>query len=123
MNPVLIKNNTAETAVEPHRIVKFGSDDGLVVQAAAASDLSVGVSDGLGAEANGRVDVVRVGIADVEYGGAVTRGARLTRDADGKAIKASPAAGGNAQIIGTAEISGVSGDIGKVLINPSVMQG
>ena len=87
MNPVLIKNNTAETAVEPHRIVKFGSDDGLVVQAAAASDLSVGVSDGLGAEANGRVDVVRVGIADVEYGGAVTRGARLTRDADGKAIQ------------------------------------
>lgn len=123
MNPILIKNYTASAAVEPHRIVKFGSVDGEVLHAAASSDLSVGVSDSLGAAIGDRVDVVRVGISDVEYGATVTRGAKLTSDTTGRAITAAPSSGANAQIIGTAELSGVVGDIGKVLINPSITQG
>jgi hypothetical protein len=123
MNPILIKNFTAEEAVEPRRIVKFGAADGEVLHAAAASDLSIGVTDTLGAEEGGRVDVVRVGIADVEYGATVARGAKLTSDSTGRAVAAAPSSGANAQIIGTAELSGVVGDIGKVLINPSIMQG
>jgi len=123
MNPIVTKNYVAQAQTEPHRIVKFGSADGEVLHAAAAADLSIGVTDTLQTLIGERVDVIRVGIADVEYGGTVARGEELTADATGRAIKAAPGAGANVRIIGTAEVSGVVGDIGKVLINPSVMQG
>ena len=44
-------------------------------------------------------------------------------DANGRAVAAAPATGVNAQIIGIAEVSGVSGDIGKVFIAPGAVQG
>lgn len=123
-NEILNKNYSATAAIAAYRIVKFGASDGDVTQAAASTDLSVGVNGRLAAAAAGdRIDIVRSGIAEVEYGGNVTRGAKLTSDADGKAIAAAPAAGVNAQIIGIAEVSGVAGDIGSVFISPSVMQG
>lgn len=123
-NDGLTKNYTADAAIGPYRIAKFGAADGNVAQSAAATDLHIGVTSRVTAEAAGdRVDIVRSGIAEVEYGGGVTRGQKLTADADGKAIAAAPAAGANAQIIGVAEVSGVAGDIGSVFIAPSVMQG
>lgn len=123
MNPGLIKNYVAEVVVTANRIVKFGAADGDVVLAAAAADFSIGVSDSLDAALGERVDVIRTGIADVEYGGTVVRGDELTADSTGRAVAAAPTAGVNARLIGTAELSGVVGDIGKVLINLSVMQG
>lgn len=123
MNPGLIKNYTAEAAVLAHRIVKFGAVDGDVLHGAAATDSLVGVVDTLDAAIGERVDVIRSEIADVEYGGAVTRGAPLTSDATGRAVVAAPSTGANVRLIGTAELSGVVGDIGKVFISPSVMQG
>jgi len=123
-NEGLIKNFTAQGAIPAYRIAKFGSADGTVVAAAAVSDLLMGVCARVPADASGdRVDIVLSGIAEVEYGGNVTRGAKLTADASGKAVAAAPAAGTNNYIIGTAMVSGVSGDIGSVLIIPSVMQG
>ena len=122
--PGLTTNHTADGAIAAYRIVKFGAADGNVAQAAASTDLAIGVTDRLAAAVAGdRIDVIRSGIAEVEYGGNVTRGQKLTADADGKAIAAAPAAGVNAQIIGTAEVSGVAGDIGSLLVAPSVMQG
>lgn len=121
-NEGLAKTLIAGAAVAARRIVKFGSADTAVIQAAAASDLSIGVAD-LGAASGEYCDVIVDGIALVEYGGNVTRGQKLTADADGKAIAAAPAAGANAQIIGIAMLSGVSGDIGSVRIAPSTMQG
>lgn len=121
-NEGLAKTLIAGAAVAARRIVKFGSGDTAVIQAAAATDLSIGVSD-LGAASAEYCDVIIDGIALVEYGGNVTRGDKLTADADGKAVTAAPAAGVNAQIIGIAMLSGVSGDIGSVRIAPSVMQG
>ena len=117
------RNYTAEAAIAAHRIVKPGATDGSVLQAAAATDALIGVTEGLAPEAGERVDTVKSGIADVEYGGAVTRGQLLTADADGKAVAAAPAAGANVRIIGVAEVSGVAGDIGQVLIAPGLMQG
>ena len=106
----------AGAAIKAHRIVKYGNADGKVVHSAAAANAHVGVS-GRGDVANGgRVEVARAGIADVEYGGAVTRGDLLTADANGKAVAA---ADGN-RVIGVAEVSGADGDIGQVLIAPSV---
>lgn len=123
MNPLLTKNYDAGAAITKHRIVMFGASDGVVLPATAATDLSIGISEALDVVEGERVDVIRSGLADVEYGGAVTRGQELTSDASGKAVAAAPASGANVRIIGVAELSGVDGDIGKVDIAPSVMQG
>lgn len=122
-NLVLAKNYTATAAISPYRIVKFGSNDSEVVQASAATDLLVGVCNEVGPAVGERCDVIKAGIARVEFGGTVARGAAVTSDANGKAVAAAPAAGVNARIIGFAEASAVSGDIADVLIAPGVMQG
>ena len=101
-------------AIKPHRIVKYGDADGKVIQSAAATDAHVGVSGRADIANGGRIEIARAGIADVEYGGTVTRGDILTADADGKAVTG---ADGN-RVIGIAESSGVAGDIGQVLIAP-----
>jgi hypothetical protein len=122
-NNDFIKGFKAGAVILPRRIVKFGANDVTAIQAAAAADASIGVSD-LGAAAIGdHVSVVMGQVAIVEYGGNVTRGAQLTSDADGKAVTAAPSAGANVRIIGTAMVSGVSGDLGSVFIAPSMLQG
>lgn len=123
-NDGLDKCYTADAAIAPYRIAKFGAADGNVAQGAAATDLLIGVVGRVAVAAAGdRVDVSRSGIREVEYGGAVARGDQLTSDANGKAITAAPTAGANVRTIGTAEVSGVLGDIGSLLIVPGVMQG
>ena len=79
----------AEAAIAAHRIVKDGGADHAVVQADDDTAAIVGVSGRSGGAAAGRVEIAREGIADIEYGAAVTRGQMLTADADGKAIPAS----------------------------------
>ncbi|MCB0252561.1 MAG: DUF2190 family protein [Anaerolineae bacterium] len=115
-NEGLIKSFVPGAAIAPYRCVKHDTTDNSVVQGAAATNPLIGVSNSLGAAANDdTVDVVFSGIAEVEYGGNVTRGDLLTSDANGKAIATTTA--GN-RIIGIAMASGVSGDIGLALINP-----
>lgn len=116
------KGFVAGAAIAAKRIVKFGSADNAVVQAAAVADFSIGVSD-LAAASGEHVTVVMGGIAIVEYGGPITRGALVTTDADGKAVAAAPAAGANNRIVGVAMVSGVSGDLGSVLLQPGSVQG
>ena len=113
----LTVNYDAGASIAGYRIVKH-SGDGEVVQAAADSDLSIGVSTRPGAASGDRVDIVRVGIAEVEYGADVVRGDALTSNADGKATSTTTA---TRRVIGIAEISGASGDIGSVLIAPSIV--
>ncbi|MFO1404663.1 MAG: capsid cement protein [Azonexus sp.] len=122
-NPLLNKNYLAEAAISPYRIVKPGTSDGNILQGAAATDFLMGVCESVGPALGERCDVVKSGIADVEFGGAVTRGAAVTSDANGKAVAAAPAAGSNVRIIGFAEVSAVAGDIGPILVAPGVMQG
>lgn len=119
----LIKGYRAEAAIPARRIAKFGSADGLLLTAAAATDLVLGITTEIAAAAGEPCDLVRSGITDVTYGGTVARGQKLTSDASGRAIAAVPAAGANVQIIGTAEVSAVVGDIGPAFISLSVMQG
>jgi hypothetical protein len=119
-NEGLAKTLIAGAAVAARRIVKFGSSDTAVIQASAAADLSIGVSD-LGGDSGEYTDVIVDGIALVEYGGNVTRGQLLTADSDGKAVAAAPAATASARVIGVAMLSGVSGDIGSVLIDRSTV--
>jgi hypothetical protein len=121
-NPAL-KQYVAETAVGANLIVKPGSTDDYVVQAAAAADFLMGISGNIAGDAGGRVDIIKEGIADVIAAGAITRGGPVTADANGKAVAAAPGAGANVRIIGFAEATAASGDIIGVLISPGVMQG
>lgn len=123
-NPGLIKNYSAEGAIPAYRIFKFGAADGGILVAAAATDKLIGVTDRIAAAVSGdRVDGTRSGIAEVEYGGTVAAGDLLTADASGRAIAAAAAAGSNVRVIGVAEVAGVVGDIGSMLINPGSFQG
>ena len=123
MTPNFTKNYVAEGAIAAYRIVKRGSSDDQVAPAAAATDAVFGVCDALGAADTERVDIHQGGQPDVEYGGTVTRGDALVSDANGKAVKAAPAAGANVRIIGFAAVSAVAGDIGPMDYAPGVMQG
>lgn len=135
-NAVLIKSLLAEAAIAAHRIVKCGAADSGALQAAASTDAMFGVSTDIAAAIGERCDVIKLGDADVEYGGTVTRGDELTADANGKAIAATRhshtentaaayaqnAATGTAtltRVIGIANVSGVLGDIGSVAIAPA----
>jgi len=89
LNPVLIKGMVAESAVSPYRVVKFGTADGAVVQAAAATDLLVGIADSIGqSDAGDTVDVICAGIGEATAGAAIARGARLTADSSGRVVTA-----------------------------------
>jgi hypothetical protein len=122
-NPTLIKSFTADGAVTKRRIVKPGGADFKVSQATAVTEALVGVAAELDAADTARIDVVLAGTVEVEYGGNVTRGDWLTTDANGKAVAAAPGAGVNNNVIGRALVSGVSGDIGSMLIAPGRIQG
>lgn len=123
-NEMLNKNYTAEGVIPAYRLVKFGTADGGVLVAAAATDKVIGVNDRLAFAAIGdRGDVVRVGIAEVEYGGTVAAGDLLMSDASGRAIVAAAAAGSNVRIVGVAEVAGVLSDIGSMCIEPGMFQG
>jgi hypothetical protein len=127
-NRQLIKPLKATAAISNNLIVKFGAANDTVSQAAAASDLLIGVTTEVGITAaeitaGTYTDVVLEGITEVLAGGTIARGAKITSDANGKAIAAAPAAGTNAQVIGIALNSAVSGDIFPMLISHSVMQG
>lgn len=122
-NVVLNRAGMAEGAISAYRIVKFGANDGGYLQAAAATDFLVGVCESVGPASGERLDVVKAGIALIEFGGTVTRGQPITADASGKAVAAAPAAGSNVRIVGFAEVSAVAGDIAEALIAPGVMQG
>ena len=119
-----IKTYIADGAILHRRLVKFSSADGRVVHATAATDAIIGVVDTPGgAVAGERVDVVRTGRAEVEFGGAVTRGALVTADASGRAVAAAPATGANARIIGVAEETCASGDLALITLAPGSIQG
>lgn len=123
-NALLATNYVAEAAIAINRIVKPGSSDRNVLQAAAATDALMGVINEVPAAINERIDVVKVGVAWVEAGAAFARGAPLTSDGVGRAIAAAPAAGSNVRVVGFAEEAATAaGDVVRFLISPCVMQG
>jgi hypothetical protein len=124
----VVKAYKGSAALTAYTIVKFGSADDTVSPATASTDLLYGVVNELSLSAadvtaGATADVTVSGPAEVVLGGSVTRGQKLTANASSQAIAAAPSAGSNAQIIGIAQKSGVSGDIIPLLVAPSVMQG
>lgn len=123
LSPLLTKGFRAGAAVPRRRIVKFGADNVSVLIGAAATDLLLGISAEIDADAGQPCDIHLQGIASVEFGGNVTRGDLLTSDANGRAVAVAPAAGANVRSIGIALASGVANDIGPCLISQSRPQG
>lgn len=115
----LTKSLVATTAIPARRLVKFGAADGTGVPAVDGAAFIYGVSSEIDTAVGERVSVHSVGnIADVEYGGTVTRGDALTADAQGRAVATTTA---GARCVGFAEVSGVVGDIGSTIVTPFVL--
>lgn len=119
----LTKTLNAEGAIGAYTIVKVGANDHGALAASAVSDFIIGVTGSVSAASGERVDVIMDGIATVTYGGTVARGALLTTNASGQAVTAAPSAGTNNRVLGIAMVSGVSGDLGAVLIELGTTQG
>ena len=120
----LMKEATVETSAIGHGlIVRMGTTDDLVTLATSSTDSPVGISyvEGNPTTASTAVgDVITVQmtrIAEVRYGGTVTRGQNLTANSVGRAIAVTSNSG--VQTIGKALTSGVAGDFGYVLLNIS----
>ncbi len=120
---VAVRSFVAEAAISANRVVTFGATDDNVLTAVAVTSTLIGIVEGVSPVLGERVDVVMTGIADLQIGGSVTRGAYITVDAKGRGVAAAPAAGVNNNVIGVALQSGVSGDIIPVLISPGRIQG
>jgi len=120
----IVKNYVADVAISPYRIVKPGSADGNVTFATGPTDLLIGVTTEVGPAAGERTDVAHSGIAYVEAGAAIPRGARITSDTLGRGIAAAPAAGTNNSVVGsTLETATAAGDVIRVLLSLSTLQG
>ncbi len=104
-------------------IAKFGADDDTLSIASDSTDSLVGVFQHTTNAAGDEVRVMLSGISKVKLGGTVTRGDYITSDANGQGVAATPAAGVNANVIGKALASGVSGDIIPVFLSPGKIQG
>jgi len=114
--------STAGIAVA-NTIAKFGADDDTMSLATAVGDSLMGIFQHTTAAANEQVEVMFTGISDLKLGGTVIRGDKVTTNASGQGVVASPAAGVNNSTIGEALMSGVTGDIISVLLGPGKVQG
>lgn len=103
-----ILNFTAENAVPAFRFAMVGSADGNV-KLATAGAACIGASTDIDVDTGHPCDVQLDGIAKVECGGAVAFGAKISADADGKAVTA-----GEGEVAGIALDSGAAGDIIRV---------
>jgi len=120
-NPILTKTFTAGGAVNPYRIMKRGTANGEAIQATGSTAPLLGVSRNIAAVAAGApVEIDRMGIAEVEYGGSVAVGDPLTSDSVGRAVVATLNPATPPYIIGFADFAGAVGDIRNVLINQCI---
>jgi len=109
MTPILLKSFLAASAVAGHRFVAPAPGG---VSASAADGKVIGVSDAMGAAAGGMLDVVQVGWAELQLGGAVSFGDALAPDAGGMGVVAQ--AGQRSGAFAMAD--GEAGDIIPVLV-------
>lgn len=115
----LIKSRNATATILARRFVTEGAVDGAGAQASGSAVNIIGVSSELDTAAGERCSVIMVGnVAEIVFGGNVNRGDALTADAQGRAVATTTA---GARIGGTAEVSGVAGDIGTVNVNPGIL--
>lgn len=107
-NTRLYKTYDVSGDLAPYRIVAHAAGF-TVKQATASTDALLGTTDELGKQSNGRADIALSDLPEVEAGAAITLGAALTSDAQGRAV---PATATGQRIIGFALYeAGASGTI------------
>ena len=105
------KSRHADAAFTGYQFAAFGAADLHVAPAAGSGVPLAGVSDSLPVRAGDLVDVQMTLIADIQLGGPVAPGDRLTADANGHAVAAAKVAGAVVYTGGIAQTAGVAGDI------------
>lgn len=106
------KTYTAETDIDGHRFITFGTTEGEVKPTTNNTDVVIGVTNFIGAPKSRTVDVDHSRFTEVKLGGTVARGDKLTAGADGCALKAEAAN----QVAAIALNDGVKDDIISVLM-------
>lgn len=106
-NTSLFKTYDVSGTLAPYRIVAHAAPF-TVKQAAAPTEPLLGTTDELGKQSNGRADIALSDLPEVEAGAALTAGAAITSDAEGRAI---PASATGQRIIGFALANAATGDI------------
>lgn len=112
-NRQIILGGVAAAEIEPYRIVTHHTVAGQLKRAVAA-DVPIGVSSDTAAIINTRTDYVAHGPHRLRVGAAVTHGAWLKADANGKGI---PAAVGDAAIARALQPGAVD-ELVDVLVQP-----
>jgi len=105
MQGIYQQNRNAEGSIIAYSIVKEGASDFGALQAAGPNDAIIGVNGEIAASSTDPVDVIRLGPAFLTAGGTITRGDRLTSDANGKAVTASES------IVQTAVVGAAAGNV------------
>jgi hypothetical protein len=117
---------TSAGAVPACRVVSIGAADNEAILANGSAAPLLGVSEQAPAAPpiGTPIDVILTGVATLEAGAAVGRGAPVTADATGRGVAAAPAAGVNAWVVGLAlEAAVAPGDRIRVLLTQSRIQG
>ena len=108
----------AQQPIVQYRLVKFADHHHhSVMQAGCCHDLIFGVNQQTAPQDYQLAEVVLQGLASVEYAHSINAGDLLTSDDCGRAVRAQPPA----RTIGIAMQQGKAGEIGKVLIRPSMI--
>lgn len=108
----------AGATVNPYRAVKFGADTAHVIQGAAATDTTIGVSQSpQAATTEGYVMLAMFGLAKIECGGSVTAGDLLTSDSVGRGVTSLAAP--TDRVIGIALATGTTGSIIDMVVSQS----
>lgn len=122
-NPELTKTFAAAGPIGAYRCVTL-QNEGVIAQVSEATQPVLGVMDRLpAASAGDRVDVVLLGIAEVEAAVAITAPALVVSDAEGKAAlpaaavtEPEGAAAPAAQVVGLALTSAQPGEVVSILL-------
>ena len=114
-NPGLTKAFLAATAIPRYRVVKLDAAENSVSLATDVADPLLGVSaDPAEVSAGAKVDVYFGGIVEVEAGGVIAKGTRVTVDTEGRVI--TPGAGTDEIIGRVLEATTAAGDITSIEI-------
>lgn len=123
MSEPLIRSFVTAAAVRGNRIVAFHASQQAAIEAPSNVASMLGVSTSPGAPSGGIADVVQLGRAEVVAGGNLARGARVTSDAEGRAVvvPVPGAAAVTVSVIGIVQAPAAEGDIVEIVVAPSAV--
>lgn len=118
------KTRRAATAIGGCLLAAFTANGDEVALAVSANAPIAGVTDTPDIPVGDNVDVQMTLLADVRFGaGGVAPGDPVTADAQGRAVKAVKQAGAIVYVAGIAQRPQLEGDIGPILLAPSMIVG